>query len=43
MTEKETVLPQTGESQDKLMTIGLITTSVASLFAVLGTVIKKRN
>ncbi|MCT7681522.1 MAG: hypothetical protein N4R39_06270 [Lactobacillus crispatus] len=25
------------------MTIGLITTSVASLFAVLGTVIKKRN
>lgn len=43
ITEKETVLPQTGESQDKLMTIGLITTSVASLFAVLGTVIKKRN
>ena len=43
ITEKETVLPQTGESQDKLMTIGLITTSVASWFAVLGIVIKKRN
>lgn len=42
-TEKQKFLPQTGESQDKLMTVGIITTSIASLLALFGTVIKKRN